>query len=116
MTRLHDIIQECGYDLADTRGAGLGRPSADALIFCVLKEMQPRPLLGLIRRRKRRWCVARFTEDKGRWRMTVYGRTFLPEMRRLAGRIVRDINVPCVVRLATELPHVEPPRPDFTTG
>ncbi len=116
MNRLHDIIQECGYALTDARGATMGRPAPDAFIFCVLKELQPPPLLGFIHRRKRHWRVARFTEDKGRWRMTVYGRTFLPEMRKLAGRIGREVQVYCVVRLGTELPHPETLRPDFTTG
>ena len=116
MKRLHDIIQNCGYSVSDVRGATMGHPTANAFIFCVLKELQPRPLLGFIKRRPQHWRVARVAQDKGRWRISVYGRAFLPEMRQLAGRVVREMQVPCVVRLGAEMPYPETLRPDLTTG
>lgn len=116
MKVVQDIVRANGYGLAIEGGAGNAWPLPDALRFWIIKKRRRPPLFGMIRRRTLHWRVAHVSEDKGRWKMTVYGRTFLPEMKQLAGCIRRDSNTHCVVFLAAELPQPVTLRPDFTMG
>lgn len=116
MHTVQDIVRANGYGLANTEGAAISWPLPDALKFWIIKKRRRTPLFGMIRRRTLHWRVAHVTEDKGRWKMLVYGRTFLPEMKQLAGSIRRDTQTHCIVFLGAELPHPVTLRPDFTTG
>lgn len=115
MKVVQNIVRANGYGLASGEGAGISWPLPDALRFWIIKKRRRTPLFGMIRRRTLHWRIAHVSEDKGRWKMTVYGRLFLPEMKQLAACIRNETRMHCIVYLGSELPHPVTLRPDFTT-